>query len=80
MVKAEQIVILTKEEEYLVRHFQSNGVANPCVDWVLSRANFLLTKIICFLCLENIFYYHEQSPPGLSGSCLLANDQLHNIA
>ena len=46
IVKAEQIVILTKEEEYLVRHFQSNGVVNPCVDWILSRANLLLTKII----------------------------------
>ena len=46
MVKAEQIVILTKEEEYLVRHFQSNGLINPWDDRVLSRANLLLTKII----------------------------------
>ena len=46
MMKAEQIVILTKEEENLVRYFQSNRVVNPCIDWVLSRANLLLTKII----------------------------------
>ena len=36
MVKTVQIVILNKEEEYLVTHFQSNGVVNPCVEWVLS--------------------------------------------
>ena len=46
MVEAEQIDTLTEEEEYLVRYFQSNGVIKPCVDWVLSRANLLPTKII----------------------------------
>ena len=47
LVKAEQIVILTiKDEEHSVRHFQSNEVDNPCVDWVLSRSNFLFPKII----------------------------------
>ena len=62
MVKAEQTVILTKEEECLVRHFQSNGVVNPYDDWVLSRANLLLMKMIrCVLCLKNIFYYLEHS-------------------
>ena len=81
MLKTEQIVILTKEEEYLVRHFQSNGIVNPCDDWVLSQAKLLFTKIIwCFLCLVNIFYYHEHLPLWPSGSCLLANCQLHNIA
>ena len=74
-------VILTKEEEYLIRHLQSNGVNNPCVGWVLSRGNLLVTKINwCFLCLVNIFYYLENSPLWPSRSCLLANCQLHDIA
>ena len=43
----EQRVILTiKDEEHSVRHFQLNEVDNFCVDWVLSRSNFLFTKII----------------------------------
>ena len=47
LVEAEQIVILmNKEEECIIRHFQSNGVDNPFVNWVLSRANLLLKKII----------------------------------
>ena len=43
LLKADQIVILMiKEEEYLVRHFQSSGVDTPCIDWVLSWPNLLL--------------------------------------
>ena len=81
LVRAEEIVILTiQEEEYLVRHFQSNGVDNPCVDWVLSRAILFFTKIIwCFLCFVDIFCYLEHSPLWRSESCLLGNCQLHNI-
>ena len=68
------------EEEYLARHFQSNGVDNPYVDGVLSRANLFLTKMIwCFLCFLDIFCYLEHSPLWLSGSCLLGDCQLHNI-
>ena len=45
LVKAKEIVILRiQEEKYLVRHFQSNGVDNPCVDWVLSRAILFFYK------------------------------------
>ena len=47
LAKVEKIVILEiKEEKYLVSNFQSHGVDNPCIHLVLSRANFLLTKII----------------------------------
>ena len=59
LVKAEEIVILRiKEEEYLVRHFQSNEVDNPCVYCVLPWANlFLRKRICCFLCFADIFCY-----------------------
>ena len=47
LLKTEQIVILRiRDEEYFARHFQSTGVVNPCINWVLSRANILITKII----------------------------------
>ena len=45
LVQAEQKVIWRiKDEEHLVRHFQSNGVDNPCINWVLPQTNLLLTK------------------------------------
>ena len=77
--KHEEIVILTiQEEEYLVRYFQLNGVDNPCVDSVLSRAIPFFTKLIwCFSCFVDIFCYLERLWP--SESCLLANCQLRNI-
>ena len=68
------------KEEYLVIHFQSNEVDNPCVDWALSRTNLFLTKIIwCFLCFPDIFCYLERSPLWPSGSCLLGGCQLRSI-
>ena len=68
------------KEEYLVIHFQSNEVDNPCVDWALSRTNLFLTKIIwCFLWFPDIFWYLERSPLWPSGSCLLGGCQLRSI-
>ena len=81
MVKAEEIVIFRiKGQEYLIRHFQSNGVDNHCIDWALSRANLFLTKIIwCFLCFVDIFCYLEHSSLLPRGSCLLVDCQLQNV-
>ena len=45
LVQAEQKVIWRiKDEEHLVKHFQSNGVDNPCINWVLPQTNLLLKK------------------------------------
>ena len=50
-MKAEQIVILTiEEEEYLVRHFQSNGVDNPCVDWDYLEQTFFSMSFFFMSC------------------------------
>ena len=49
-----------KEVEYLVRHFQSNGVYNPWVDWVLSRVNlFLIKNNLMFFIFLDIFCYFK---------------------
>ena len=59
-MKAKEIVILRiKEEEYLVRHFQSNGVDNPCLDWDLSQATLFLTKKfdVFIFCRHFIFLF-----------------------
>ena len=60
MVNAEQIVILTKEEEYLVRHFQLDGVVN-----LASIESYSSKPSSHFLCLEDIFYFLEHSPLDL---------------
>ena len=79
-MKAEQIVILmVKEEAYLLRHFQLNGLGNPCVDWVLLiKASFHENNLM-FLCHVDIFCHLEHSRLLPGGSCLLADCQLHKI-
>ena len=49
--------------------------------WSYLEQTFFSKKIIwCFLYPVNIFYYLKHSLLQPSGSCLLANCHLHNIA
>ena len=45
LVKAEQAIILgIKEEEYFLKHSQSDRVNNSCIDWVLLEPTFISRK------------------------------------
>ena len=46
MKEIDRFLMTIKEEKYVVRHFQSYGVENHCVCWVLFWANLLFMKIV----------------------------------
>ena len=73
------MILTIKLEEDLARQFQSNGVDNRWVGWVLSWANLLLTKIIWRFYVVDVFCYLEHLPLWSSGSCFLADCQLQII-